>query len=88
MRRTQIQLDEEAHAALRRLAYEQGTSMASIIRDTLSRSLGKGPRKRAPRSLREFPFVGSGRSDQKKSSPVSERHDEALAEALGRKTGR
>ena len=87
MKRTQIQLDEETHAALRRLAYEQGASMASIIRDTLARSLGtKASRK--PKSLRELPFVGSGRSDQKALAPVSERHDEALAEALARKTRR
>lgn len=87
MKRTQIQLDEQTHAALRRLAYEQGTSMSSIIRDTLARSLGtKAGRK--PKSVRQYPFVGAGRSDQKARVPVSERHDEALAEALARKTGR
>ena len=85
MRRTQIQLDEETHAALRRLAYEQGTSMASIIRDTLNRSLGARQRKRA-RSLADFPFVGAGRSRQAGLAPVSERHDEALAKVLARKT--
>ena len=85
MRRTQIQLDEETHAALRRLAYEQGSSMASIIRDTLNRSLGTRRRKR-PKSLKDFPFVGAGRSAQAGLAPVSERHDEALAKALARKT--
>jgi len=85
VRRTQIQLDEETHAALRKLAYEQGTSMASVIRDTLTRSLGKRPRQR-PRSLKNFSFVGAGASRQAGRSPVSERHDEALAEALAKKT--
>jgi len=88
MRRTQIQLDEETHATLRRLAYEGGGSIASIIRDALSRSLGKRTRKRSIRSLRGFPFVGAGRSDQKRLTPVSEHHDEALAQALGKKTSR
>jgi hypothetical protein len=87
VRRTQIQIDEATHAVLRRLAYEQGTSMASIIRDTLNKSLGNRTG-RHPRNLREFPFVGAGRSNQKKVAPVSERHDEALVEALRKKTER
>jgi hypothetical protein len=88
MRRTQIQLDEETHAALRRLAYERGTSLASVIRDALDDSLGKRPgkRKRPPRKVDDFPFVGAGRSNQKRLAPVSERHDEALADALSKKT--
>jgi hypothetical protein len=87
VKRTQIQLDEPTHAALRRLAYEQGTSMASIIRDTLARSLGtKAGRK--PKRVRQYAFVGAGRSAQKARGPVSERHDEALAEALAQKTRR
>jgi len=86
MRRTQIQLDEETHTALRRLAYEQGTSMASIIRETLNESLGKKTGRRPPKRISDFPFIGAGRSDQKKGAPVSERHDEALAHALAKKT--
>ena len=87
MRRTQIQLDEDLHASLRRMAYEQGTSMASIIRDTLNEALGISSRPpRVPRKLAEFPFVGSGRSRQGGRAPVSEHHDEALAEALARKS--
>jgi hypothetical protein len=39
-------------------------------------------------SSRQFPFVGAGRSVQHGRSPVSERHDEALAEALLEKKGR
>ncbi len=87
MKRTQIQLDEQTHAALRRLAYERGTSMASIIRDTLARSLGTKAGGK-PKSVRRYPFVGAGRSDQKSRGPVSERHDEALVEALAPKTRR
>ncbi len=87
MKRTQIQLDDEMHAALRRLAYEQGRSMASVVRETLAKGFEtRRPRKAA--SLRSFPFVGAGRSEQKTVSPVSERHDEALAEVLLGKTRR
>jgi len=80
-------LDEQTHAALRRLAYEQGKSMAPIIRGTLARSFGAKANRR-PKALRQYPFVGSGRSNQKGLAPVSERHDEALAEALLQKTRR
>jgi hypothetical protein len=81
MRRTQIQIDEETHAALRRAAYEQGRSMASLVRDTLSKAYGSS-RKPGPRKWKQFSFIGSGRSDQGKLAPVSEHHDEALAEAF------
>jgi antitoxin FitA-like protein len=81
MKRTQIQLDDETHAALRRAAYEQGRSMSSLVRETLSQAYGS-KRKGAPRTPKRFSFVGSGRSDQGRLAPVSERHDEALADAL------
>lgn len=81
MRRTQIQLDERTYKALRRRAYERGCSISAIVREILTRSLGgRRPQKRL--TLKDFPFIGAGRSDQGKLSPVSERHDEALAEAL------
>ncbi len=81
MKRTQIQIDEETHTALRRAAYEQGRSMSSLVRDTLSQAFGS-TRKGRLRNRKHFSFVGSGRSNQGKLAPVSERHDEALGEAL------
>ena len=81
MKRTQIQIDEETHAALRRAAYEQGRSLSSLVRETLSKAYGSG-RKRGPRHPKQLRFVGTGRSQQGKLAPVSERHDEALDEAL------
>ena len=81
MKRTQVQLDEETHAALRRAAYEQGRSLSSLVRETLSKAYGSR-RQGPPRRRRQFPFVGAGRSQQGKLAPVSERHDEALDEAL------
>jgi predicted transcriptional regulator len=81
MKRTQIQLGEETYSAVKRLAYESGRSFSSVIRETLDRSLGVSAGKRRT-SSRQFAFVGAGRSVQHGRAPVSERHDEALAEAL------
>lgn len=79
MRRTQIQLDEETHAALRKIAYETGFSMASVVRDTLSKALGTArPRKRRPR----LTFIGAGYSRHPRLEPVSENHDEAYVETI------
>ena len=81
MRRTQIQLDEPTYAELRRRAYEEGRSMAALIREALAHAFGTGtPPRRL--SLSDFSFVGTGRSRQGALSPVSERHDEALAQAF------
>jgi len=79
MKRTQIQLDDETHAALRKIAYESGASMASVVRDTLSRALGTArPGERKPK----LTFIGMGRTRQGRGAPVSEQHDEAFAEAI------
>jgi len=51
--------------------------MASIVRECLS-----GSETLRPLSIRDFSFVGSHKSKQGKLTPVSERHDEALAEIL------
>lgn len=87
MKRTQIQLDEETYSIVKRLAYERGSSFSSVVRETLARSLGARAKKR-PTSSGQFPFVGAGRSVQHGHPPVSERHDDALAEALLRRKGR
>ncbi len=83
MRRTQIQLDERTYAAARRRAYERGCSLSAVVREALAQSLGTSPTKRR-RALADFRFVKVGRSRQGRLSPVSERHDEALAAALAR----
>jgi hypothetical protein len=81
MKRMQIQFDEETYAAVRRRAYEERRSISSVVRDVVAEKLGvkKGKKRR---TLEQFAFVGAGKSRQGKLSPVSERHDEALAEAL------
>ena len=81
MKRTQIQLDERTYEALRRRAFQKGCSMSALVRGLLAHSLKTGKTKTRP-SIEEFAFIGAGRSRQGRLSPVSERHDEALEQAL------
>ncbi|HEV8130836.1 MAG TPA: ribbon-helix-helix protein, CopG family [Acidobacteriota bacterium] len=82
MKRTQIQLDEETYAALRRQAYKTDRSMSSLIREVLAKTLR--PSKKRRRTLKQFSFVAIGRSRQGELAPVSDHHDEALLEAWER----
>lgn len=77
MRRTQVQLDEPTYQLLRTKAFEEGVSMASLVREAIrAHFLQAGPKKQPP-----FRFAAIGRSRQGRLKPVSERHDEALDEA-------
>jgi hypothetical protein len=81
MKRTQIQLDDRTYAVLRRQAFERGCSISALARELLAEALRSRPRRRRL-MLRDFPFVGAGRSEQGALAPVSEGHDEALAQAI------
>ncbi len=87
MKRTQIQLDERTYEALRRRAFEKGCSISALVRELLAHALGARRASRRP-TMRDFSFIGAGRSRQDRFSPVSERHDEALEEALAKKRRR
>jgi plasmid stability protein len=78
VRRTQIQLDEATYAALRVRAYQERRSLSAVIREVLAEALGTPGRRKGRRTMKDFPFVGAGASDQGAEAPVSERHDEAL----------
>lgn len=79
MKRTLIQLDEETHRKLRLRAFRQARSISSLVREMVAKGLegqaGPGRRSRAS----QFESVGAGRSTQGRLSPVSEKHDAALA---------
>ena len=80
MKRLQIQLDETVYDALRRRAFEEQASMASVVRDALAGFVGKAePR---PRTLKDFGFIGAGSSEPPPDGPVSVRHDEFLDDAI------
>ncbi len=87
MRRTQIQLDEWTYEILRRRAFEKGCSISAYVREVLAYSLGTAKGK-AKHSIKDFSFIGAGKSRQGRLSPVSERHDEALEEVLMEKRRR
>lgn len=80
MKRLQIQLDEAIYDTLRRRAFEEQASMASVVRDALADYVG-APEAR-PRALDDFGFIGAGSSEPPADGPVSVRHDEFLDEAI------
>lgn len=81
MKRIHICLDDLTHERLRRQAFERGCSISSYARELLSSSLATA-RIRRKTDIKDFTFIGAGRSRQGKLSAVSEHHDEALTEAL------
>ena len=82
MRRTQIQLDDATYEAVRRRAFEQGRSMASVVRETLAEALGTrgaGPRRR----IEDFKFIGMASDPAPPpDGSVAENHDRWFAEAV------
>ena len=78
MRRTQLQLDDVTYQKLRGTAFQEGVSMAQVIREALAEYLTEAPRQPAP--MVRYSFIASGQSTGPSSQPISERHDEALAE--------
>ena len=79
MKRTLIQFDEDTYNKLRHRAFEQRRSISSVARELIAKGLEPGKHKKR-RRVEQFSFIGAGRSRQGKLSPVSEHHDEALAE--------
>ena len=80
MKRLQIQLDEVLYDALRRRAFEEQASMASVVRDALACSFET--LRPPPRTLEDFVFIGTDNSEPPPEGPVSVRHDEFLDEAI------
>ena len=82
MKRTQIQLDETTYALAKQRAFSENKSLAAIIREAVSQYLTSSAVR--PSGPESFAFVGSGQSTPGGPEPLSERHDEALAEDFGR----
>lgn len=80
MIRAHVQLDETTYRLARSKASDNGVSFASLVREALQQYLARESGN--PLTIEDLGFVGIGSSDQGNLSPVSERHDEALAEAL------
>ena len=84
MRRMQVQLDDAVYEAVRHRAHEQGRSMASVVRETLSEVFGaEAGEQDAKRTLEDFTFVGMGCDpDPPSDVPVSVDHDKWFAETI------
>ena len=82
MIRTQIQLDETTHTLAKQRAYAENKSLAAVVREALTQYLA--PTSRSTSGPEGFNFIASGRSKPGDPSPLSELHDEALAEDFGR----
>ena len=85
MVRTQVYLSEEQHRALRQAARREGISMTALLRRLVERELLKDRKNHdgAGDAIMGLADLGrSGRSD------ISEKHDEALAEAFRGETVR
>ena len=77
MKRAQIQIDEEVYELLRNRAFKEKKSIAGVIREIVKKDISQSDRHRSS-SIKNFTFIGVGRSKQGPLKPVSERHDEAL----------
>ena len=78
MIRTQIQLNETTHRLLKNRAHSENRSMSALVRDAVNQYLQTPPRRKL--TLKDFKFIGAGRSESNGPRPLSTRHDDALAE--------
>ena len=78
MRRAHIRLDEATYMLARQRASAEGISFAAFVRKAVEQQLAPEHLKQS--RLDDFTFIGSGRSKPSDPRPLSERHDEALAE--------
>jgi plasmid stability protein len=79
MKRSLIQFDEETYQKLRQRAFQQERSISSLVREIVVKSLDGHAGRAQTRRVSQFLSVAAGRSQQGRLSPISEKHDEALA---------
>jgi hypothetical protein len=77
MKRAQIQLEEEVYELLRHRAFKEKKSIAGLIREIIKKDI-PSPGRHPSSSVKDYAFIGAGRSKQGPLKPVSERHNEAL----------
>ena len=77
-----MQLDESTYRKLRQEAYRQQRSVSSLVREMVVQALEGGAKRLKPTRVSQFVSVGASRSKQGTLTPISERHDEALARAF------
>ena len=78
MVRTRIRPNETIDRLARQRTFVEDIPFTSLVHDALE--LYPMPESRRPLTIEDLGFSGIGSSQQGDSNPVSERHDEALAE--------
>ena len=82
MKRALVQFDEDTYRKLRQRAFRQECSISSLVRDMVAAGLAGDAAREKPTRVGQFSSVRAGRSKQGRLSPVSEKHDAALAATL------
>lgn len=82
MIRTQVQLTEGRHRRLRRIAADEGVSMAEIVRRALENALAQRDRSLEDRYRAAADLVGRFR-DREDAADLSSNHDRYLEDAFG-----
>lgn len=82
MKRTQIQLGDEAYEALRAKAFTTGRSLAAVVREAVEQYLGGKPAKKPKVRIEDLTWLGSGRSEGTGPGDIGERHDDYLPDAF------
>lgn len=82
MKRTLVQFDEETYRRLRQRAFREERSISALVREMVGEGLEGGAVRPRPGHVRELLSVAAGRSKQDRHPPVSEKHDDALADAF------
>jgi len=77
-----VQFDEGTYRKLRQEAFQQERSISSLVREMVVQALESEAKRLKPTRVSQFLSVGAGRSKQGRLSPISERHDKALATAF------
>jgi plasmid stability protein len=82
MKRMLVQFDEQTYQKLRQRAFREERSISSLVREMVAKGLEGDAVRERPTRLSHLRSVRAGRSKQGRLSPVSEKHDEALAAAF------
>ena len=76
MKRTQVQFEAESLEQLKKIAYERGTSISSLVREAVATYFAGPPKKKL--NLKDFPFIGCAKGKPSQFDPISVNHDAAL----------
>lgn len=82
MKRTQVQLEDEAFEALRQKAFTTGRSLAAVVREAVNQYLGRAPAKKRKLRFEDLTWLRSGRSEGSGPGDIGERHDDYLPDAF------